>query len=552
MPPTALLAALALAPSASQSPLAWIEQFGTSQSDAARCAASDGSDGVVLGGETHGSLGAPGQGGADAWVAQRDSAGAPLWTRQLGTTQDDSTWCVVSDVSGAVFAGGTTRGSLGGGVHHGQGDAWVARFDAIGSLLWVQQFGTPGDERAQAVLPDGHGGVYVSGYTTGSLGAANAGLQDAWLTQLAPSGQPMWFRQIGTSGNENATCLAAAPAGRFLVGGVTEGSLAAPAAGGFDCWVALFAGGNSVWSFQLGTDELDGVFAIGPDGAGGALAAITTEGALGATPAGGFDACLARIDAGGSLAWIRQFGTPEFDAVNALVPDGSGGCTLAGSTLGGFGGANAGLLDVWLARFDASGEEWDRRQFGSNNNDLCYAAAASSGGSTFTAGQTYGLLGSSGTGGPDAWVAKAAPACPPVSTYCTPSATSIPGCTPSTSAQGTPSLAHAGEFELRASPAPGGHLGLCLFSAHGPANLPFGTLGGALCVAAPLHRSPLKAASGHTGICDGALAFTLLELAQASPIIVPGARIHAQLWCRDPANSDGFWLSDGLSFEVCP
>ena len=28
--------------------------------------------------------------------------------------------------------------------------------------------------------------------------------------------------------------------------------------------------------------------------------------------------------------------------------------------------------------------------------------------------------------------------------------------------------------------------------------------------------------------------------------------INAEIWARDPANPDGFMLSDGLEFTVCP
>jgi hypothetical protein len=38
----------------------------------------------------------------------------------------------------------------------------------------------------------------------------------------------------------------------------------------------------------------------------------------------------------------------------------------------------------------------------------------------------------------------------------------------------------------------------------------------------------------------------------AAPIVTSGATINAQVWARDPANQDGFLLSDGLEVVVCP
>ena len=43
-----------------------------------------------------------------------------------------------------------------------------------------------------------------------------------------------------------------------------------------------------------------------------------------------------------------------------------------------------------------------------------------------------------------------------------------------------------------------------------------------------------------------------LALTNASPILTSSATINAQVWARDPANADGFLLSDGVEVVVCP
>jgi hypothetical protein len=93
---------------------------------------------------------------------------------------------------------------------------------------------------------------------------------------------------------------------------------------------------------------------------------------------------------------------------------------------------------------------------------------------------------------------------------------------------------------------------MCFFGEHGPASTPFGTLGGQVCVQGPFIRSAPKPSGGTVGMCDGVYTFTLQDLINASPIVTSGATIHAEIWARDPANVDGFLLSDGLRFTVCP
>jgi hypothetical protein len=57
---------------------------------------------------------------------------------------------------------------------------------------------------------------------------------------------------------------------------------------------------------------------------------------------------------------------------------------------------------------------------------------------------------------------------------------------------------------------------------------------------------------GTKGNCDGQFAYTLQDLIDKSPIVFAGAILNAEIWARDPANADGFLLSDGLEFTVCP
>lgn len=142
--------------------------------------------------------------------------------------------------------------------------------------------------------------------------------------------------------------------------------------------------------------------------------------------------------------------------------------------------------------------------------------------------------------------------CSPISTYCAASASSIPGCQASISAIGVPSLASPLLFGIMSGNVPGGNLGVCLFGGNGQASIPFGTLGGQLCVNPPVLRTTPKPGGGQSGVCNGMISFTLQDLIDASTIVVAGAALDVEIWARDPSNPDGFLLSDGLEFGVCP
>jgi len=142
---------------------------------------------------------------------------------------------------------------------------------------------------------------------------------------------------------------------------------------------------------------------------------------------------------------------------------------------------------------------------------------------------------------------------PTVASYCAPSSTSIPGCEASLTGSGLPSLSNASAFALSAAPMPGGTTGLMFWGLHGPDDEVVGTQGGRICVASPFARTLVLAAGGTGGVCDGRIDLTLLDLLAIDPFQVQaGHTVHVQSWFRDPGSADGFGLSSGLWFNVCP
>lgn len=66
-------------------------------------------------------------------------------------------------------------------THRNEGDfdAFLAKYDSSGRLLWSQQIGTPDGDFSRSVAVDGSGNVFITGSTEGSLEGINAGELDA-------------------------------------------------------------------------------------------------------------------------------------------------------------------------------------------------------------------------------------------------------------------------------------------------------------------------------------------------------------------------------------
>ncbi len=540
----AIVLALAALPAAAQNQI-WIRQFGTSNYDFLYAATTDGSGGVFTSGYTDGSLGGPLVGGNDAWLARHNAAGDQLWVRQLGTSAGDYSYAAAPDDAGGVFVGGYTTGSLGGpnaGVH----DAWLARYDSAGALLWVHQLGSIGHDSVSDAASDGMGGVYVTGWTDGNLGAANAGGYDAWLARFDGQGNQLWIRQLGSSVGDFAYASAADGVGGVYVSGYTDGSLGGPSAGSVDAWLACFdSGGNQLWIRQLGTSSADYAVAAAPDGSGGVyLGGDTYFGSLGGTSAGGFDAWLARYDGVGNQLWIRQFGTSQDESVLAAAQSGSVGVFVCGKTLGSLGGSNAGQVDVWFAYYDSTGNKIWIQQLGTSFLDFAWAAAPDGVGGLYVSGFTDGSLGGPNAGEYDAWLARFDPCS--AATYCI-GAINSTGQGASIGNHGSTSIAQ-NNLVLTVQGCPPFQPGIFFFGLF-QTQVAFGE--GWLCVTGQQKRLLPAVFLNASGAGSYQVDFTN-PLSPASTI-APGDVRNFQFWYRDPQPvGSGFNLSNGLAAYFCP
>ncbi|MCZ8192347.1 MAG: DUF4347 domain-containing protein [Microcystis sp. LE19-338.1B] len=221
----------------------WVKQWGTVNFDHADDIALDSSGNLYISGRTNGNLGGTNAGSSDAFLAKYDLNGHQIWIEQLGSSGDDTGpegVEVITDSAGNVYIASSTNGNLG-GTNAGGKDAWVAKYDSSGNQLWLKQFGTAADDIATDVKTDAFGNLYLTGQTAGSLGGTNAGGTDAWFAKYDENGNLLWIQQTGTSADDSATGIAPITAGNFYLTGGTEGSLGGPNAGDFDIWVAKYS-----------------------------------------------------------------------------------------------------------------------------------------------------------------------------------------------------------------------------------------------------------------------------------------------------------------------
>lgn len=331
------------------------------------------------------------------------------WVRQLGTPFYDFAFGVSADGLGNVFITGSTSGVLD-GANAGDFDAYVSKYNAAGTRAWSRQFGTPDSDRSNSAAADGLGNVYISGYTTGA-GGVNAGDVDAFLRKYNSAGTLLWSRLLGTPQDDEGAGLAVDGLGNVFVTGVTTGSLGAPHSGGdgtVNAFVSKYdSAGGLLWSRQsalpwgngVSVDELGNVYMAGT------CFSIPNDPLSGTE-----DAYVNKYDTAGNLLWTRELDSLGDDSASAIAADGLGNIYIAGGTTGGFGGVNAGFNDAYVAKYSNAGTLLWTRQFGTTTDDSAVGVTTDSLGNVYISGSTTGNLAGASAGGTDAFVRKYSPA----------------------------------------------------------------------------------------------------------------------------------------------
>lgn len=175
------------------------------------------------------------------------------WTSLPGSSGADGAMAVAAAPDGGFYVVGFVSGSFGFPWAGGR-DAFMIRFSASGATVQTWQWGTAGDDSANAVALDAVGNIYVAGYTQGTLdGEPARGGLDAFLKKFNAAGVAQWTRVFGSVENDWANSVIVEPSGEIAVCGVTLGN-------NFDGNPGLSAGdsdGFIKWSNAAGTTPVD-------------------------------------------------------------------------------------------------------------------------------------------------------------------------------------------------------------------------------------------------------------------------------------------------------
>lgn len=296
----------------------------------------------------------------------------------------------------------------------------------------AQSSGGSGIDQLDSLFVDQPGNSYIAGRFTGTATIAgttlvSAGLQDNYVAKLGPNGNPLWVRQIGSTGDDAGHGVVAIPNGDVYTSGrfvntASFGTTNLTSVGQSDIYLAKYDGnGTLIWARKAGGTGSDAAYAVTADAAGNAyitgdFSGTADFGGVQLTSGAALNSFVAKYDPTGALVWVVRIGGTGTPTAKRITLDGATNLYVGGSFQGDvqFGTlalTSAGQNDGFVLKLNSSGVAQWVQQFGGVGDDTIRGVSVAPDGTINVGGifqgtVTLGTNTLASSGGYDAYLAK--------------------------------------------------------------------------------------------------------------------------------------------------
>jgi len=300
-------------------------------------------------------------GNIDVFTVKYDTNGNAVWAKSMGGASGDYSSGITADISGNVIITGYFLSStitFGSSIltNAGAADIFVAKYDNLGNELWAKSAGGVSDQVPSDISTDVGGNLFISGSFMGStiafgnfiLTNANSNShEDIFIAKYDASGNVLWAKSAGGSSDEACSGICTDANSNVLITGF------------FDSPTIVFGG------FTL-------------------------------ISAGHSETFITKYDSLGNVLWTRNADTSLYEDIGrSISTDANGNVFVTGH----FSGptitfdnvtlnntVNSGYQDIFVVKYDASGNILGGKSTGGTDNDDSFDIATDLNGNAFITG----------------------------------------------------------------------------------------------------------------------------------------------------------------------
>ena len=362
-------------------------------------------------------------GAVDIWLCKINNAGAILWQKCIGGTNNEYVEDIKATADGGYilvgYATSTNSGDV--GLNHGANDAWVVKLDGTGNITWSKLLGGTINDYGYAIEITSDGGYIIAGTTYSNNGDVSGnhstgGASDAWVVKLTSTGTISWQKCFGGTSGEWAWSIRQTSDGNYIfTGGASSNNNGDVSGlhGANDIWVVkINTTGTILWQKCLGGTLSEDATCIQQTSDGGYILCGTTYSTNGDITSyhGNREAWVVKLTSTGTITWQRCYGGSLDEFLWYIEPTPDGGYFVTGRT-NSLNGDVVGLIsqnDIWALQLASDGAITWQRCMGGNFSDVSTFALRTSAPGYIIPGITTSSNGdvTGNHGSNDVWLAR--------------------------------------------------------------------------------------------------------------------------------------------------
>ncbi|CAN5341774.1 hypothetical protein BH09BAC5_BH09BAC5_12060 [soil metagenome] len=300
---------------------------------------------------------------------------------------------------------------------YGYQDAYIAKYDSTGNLLWVHGIGGGEQDWGYAIAVDANDNIFITGTyawyaihftATDSLPISAPQATNCFIAKYDANGNFLWARSGGCSYGKSSS-VEVDTSGNAIISGFFNSTINFSGnilnGGGQNLFFVKYDSiGNVTWAKAGISSSNCSTNALKCDAAGNIYATgkISQTITFASTPYlhnGGDDMYTAKFDAGGNLQWFKVQGNSlvasstanTLDSGNGIDVDNSGNIYVAGSLLDTFIVSSM-YQSLAVVKYDNNGNQQWLYKYGNNSIDVCNSLSLDAAGNPYVIGSYSGAL----------------------------------------------------------------------------------------------------------------------------------------------------------------
>jgi len=287
---------------------------------------------------------------APNWLWAKSAEGSGIETGRSIATDAAGNVVAIGEFGTPSITFGTTVLTNAGILSTNSRDIFIVKYDSVGNMLWVKSAGGDGEDYGSSICTDANGNIFVTGnfssdsITFGTFTLFNDTVWSMYVVKYDPSGNVLWAKTAKSLWTNDGQGISTDASGNVVVTGgfyepwVIFGSDTLTSVGSQDFFVVKYdSSGNLLWAKSAGGNSYEFIKSVSVDASGNILvtgcfqsSSISFDTTTTLFNAGNLDIFIVKYDASGNVLWAKSSGGSDDESGTSVFTDSSNNILVTG------------------------------------------------------------------------------------------------------------------------------------------------------------------------------------------------------------------------------